>query len=318
MATHWTQLAPMVVCGAIGDIAIPLMQSHLAQHAGAQRVRAFALVFNIGPAIAFGLSPLIAGPLIAQFGMRAAFLYAAVCTVFSILFLSRLAPAPRQSAPQESSRRSYRVALAEPAIPLLLILQFATIFALAAGILLMPLFLAEARGISPALIAILGGIGSIGAVLFGLAVARSEWLQRRPLTAITIGIAMVLGTLAVVLATHVVWLIALAFVGRGGLWSTWSLYAGALGEVVRRERLRTRVFALSEMIGGTAYATAPVLSGQLYAIRPEIPLVASLAASAALIPVLLVAQRRLLPDRPHLGAAKAPVAVTALIDSEAV
>ena len=69
-------------------------------------------------------------------------------------------------------------------------------------------------------------------------------------------------------------MIALAFIGRGGLWSAWGLFGAALSEVVEDDRVRPRVFTLSEMLAGTAFSTAPIVSGQLYAIRPEWPLVA--------------------------------------------
>ncbi len=318
LATHWTMLAPMVLGSAIGDIAFPLTQAHLAAHAGEQRVRAFTLVFNVGPAVAFGIAPLISGALIAQFDMRAAFVFAAVCTMFSVYFFSRFAPRPRQEKGEPAPpRSSYREALAEPSVKPLLGMQFATIFSLALGISLLPTFLADERGISPALVAILGGVGSAGAVLFGLVIARNQWLQRHPLTGIAIAIAMVIGALAVVISTQLVWLIALAFIGRGGLWSAWGLYVAALSEIVRSDRIRPRVFTLSEMMGGTAFSSAPIVSGQLYAIRAEGPLLASLAASAALIPVLLLAQRRMQPGRPLTQEEEAIAAAAPLADPEA-
>ncbi|HLL50096.1 MAG TPA: MFS transporter [Thermomicrobiales bacterium] len=317
LATHWTMLAPMVIGSAIGEIAFPLTQAHLAAHAGEQRVRAFTLVFNVGPAIAFGIAPLISGALIARFDMRAAFIFAAVCTAFSLIFFSRFAPRPELQKEDESAHSSYREALAEPSVKPLLGMQFATIFSLALGISLLPTFLADQRGISPAMVAILGGIGSLGAVIFGLIVARSQWLQRRPLAGIVIAIAMVMSALAVVISTHLVWLIALAFIGRGGLWSAWGLYVAALSEIVRSDRIRPRVFTLSEMMGGSAFSSAPIVSGQLYAIRAEGPLLASLAASTLLIPVLLLAQLRLRASRPLTEEEEARASAAPLIDPEA-
>jgi MFS family permease len=317
MATHWTMLAPMVIGSAIGEIAFPLTQSHLAAHAGEQRVRAFTLVFNVGPAVAFGISPLISGALIALFDMRAAFIFAAVCTMFSVFFFSRFAPRPKQDQETAPPRSSYREALSEPGVRPLLSLQFATIFSLALGISLLAPFLADQRGLSPAAVAMLGGIGSAGSVVYGLIIARNGWLQRHPLTGIAIAIGMVMGTLAVVLSTHLVWLIALAFIGRGGLWSAWGLYVAALSEIVRSDRIRPRAFTLSEMMGGTAFSSAPIFSGQLYAIRAEGPLLASLAASAALIPVLLIAQRRMKPGRELTEEEAATAAAAALVDPEA-
>lgn len=301
LATHWTQLIPMVIGTAIGEIAFPLTQAHLAKHAGGQRVRAFTLVFNVGPAVAFGISPLISGALIALFDMRAAFLFAAVCTLFSLFFFSRFAPPERSEPGEEQPRSSYREALQQPSVRPLLGLQFATVFSLALGISLLAPFLADQRGISPAVVAIMGGIGSTGAVVYGLVIARNQWLQAHPLTGAVIAVLMVMGSLAVVLSTHAVWLIALAFIGRGGLWSAWGLFVAALGEAIPSDRVRPRVFTLSEMFGGTAFSSAPIISGQLYAIRPEAPLLTSLAASALLIPMLLLAQRRQQPKRPHTG-----------------
>jgi MFS family permease len=316
-ATHWTQLAPMVIGAAIGEIAFPLTQSHLAAHAGEQRVRAFTLVFNVGPAFAFGLSPLISGVLIAQFGMRAAFVFAAVCTVFSLIFFSRFSPAPKSDTEDDQPRTTYRAALAEPNVKPLLGMQFATIFSLALGISLLPTFLADERGISPAVVAMLGGIGSTGAILFGLIVARSQWLQRHPLVGVVAAIGMVMGALAVVLATSAVWLIALAFIGRGGLWSAWGLYIATLSEVIRTDRIRPRVFTLSEMTGGSAFSSAPIISGQLYALRSDGPLLVSLAASAVLIPILLVAQRRMRPSRELTAEEEALARAAPLVDPEA-
>lgn len=317
LATHWTQLLPMVLGTALGDTAFPLMQSHLARHAGSQRVRAFTLVFNVGPAVAFGIAPLISGVLIARFGMRAAFIFAAVCTLVSLFFFSRLTPRAREEKSTAQTRSSYREAWQQPTVKPLVIMQFATIFALALGISLLAPYLADQRGMSPAIVAVLGGVGSAGAVLFGLVIARNQWLQRHPLTGVVIAVVMVMATLAVVMSTHLVWLIALAFIGRGGLWSAWGLFGAALSEVVDSDRVRPRVFTLSEMFAGTAFSSAPILSGQLYAIRPEGPLIASLASSALLIPTLLMVQRRLKPRRALTEEDEAMAAAAPLADPEA-
>jgi hypothetical protein len=170
------------------------------------------------------------------------------------------------------------------------------------------------RGIAPAVVAIMGGIGSTGAVIYGLFIARSLWLQRHPLVGVVAAIAMVMVALAVVLATHQVWLIALAFIGRGGLWSAWGLFVAVVGETVSRDHIRPRAFALSEMTGGAAFSSAPIISGQLYALRAEGPLLVSLAASAALIPILLFSQRRMRPARPM---SEDEIMATPLVDPEA-
>jgi MFS family permease len=294
LAMHWTQLLPMVIGAALGDVAFPLVQAQLARLAGDDRVKAFTLVFNVGPAVSFGIAPLVSGGLIALFGMRAAFIFAGICSLLSVFMLSRIPSPPREEAATRQ-RSSYREALAQPAVKPLVTMQFVVIFALGLGISLLATFLADQRGISPAIVAILGGVGSAGAVIFGLIIARSTFLQKHPMTGVVIAMAMVIASLAVVLSTHLAWLIALAFIGRGGLWSAWGLFGAALSEVVEDDRVRPRVFTLSEMLAGTGFSTSPIVSGQLYAIRPELPLLASMGLSAVLIPIILAAQRRIGP-----------------------
>lgn len=293
-ATHWAQLFIFVVATAIGELAFPLTQSHLAAHAGEQRVRAFTLVFNVGPAAALGLSPLLSGLLVAIWGMQAAFLIGAFWTMLSILFFARLS-AGRDKLPGAGARpvrSTYREALGQPGVRPLISLQFTTIFVLALGISLIPTFLAEERAMDPATITMLGSIGAIGTVSFGLIVSRTVALQRAPFVAIAIAVGLVVASMSVIVGTHLVWLILVAFLGRGGLFSAWGLFIAAASEVVS-ERHRPRLFALCEMAGGMAFSFAPVLAGVLYSLRPETPLLSSIALASVLIPILVYCQRRL-------------------------
>ena len=295
-ATHWTQLFIFVVATAIGELAFPLTQSHLAAHAGEQRVRAFTLVFNVGPAAALGLSPLLSGLLVAIWGMQAAFLIGAFWTLLSIVFFVRLSAGRDKSPGARPVRSTYREAFAQSGVRPLISLQFTTIFVLALGISLIPTFLAQERAMDPAAITMLGSIGAIGTVSFGLVVSRTTALQRAPFVAIAIAVGFVVASMSVIVGTHLIWLILIAFLGRGGLFSAWGLFIAAASEVVS-ERHRPRLFALCEMAGGMAFSFAPILAGVLYSVRPETPLLASIALGSVLIPVLVYSQRRLSAPR---------------------
>lgn len=291
LATNWTQLWFMIVATAIGEVAFPLTQAHLAARAGENRVRAFTLVFNVGPAVAFGLAPVIAGVLIARFGMQAALFLGVAFGLCSIAFFAGLHPAPPAAPEPGVARVTYREALAQPGVARLLALQFATIFSLSLGISLLPNFLADQRGIPASVVAVLAGIGSAGSVVYGVIIARSKRLQSLPMAGVAVGALLVVVTLSVSLATAFVPAIVVAFLGRGGLWSAWGLFIAALGEIVHSERHRPRAFTLSEMVGGTAFFSAPILSGFLYEIRPSLPMLVSMALAVALVPVLLFNQR---------------------------
>lgn len=301
-ATHWAQLFIFVVATAIGELAFPLTQSHLAAHAGEQRVRAFTLVFNVGPAAALGLSPLLSGVLVAIWGMQAAFLIGAFWTMLSIVFFVRLSAGRDKLPGARPAKSTYREALGQPGVRPLISLQFTTIFVLALGISLIPTFLAQERAMDPATITMLGSIGAIGTVSFGLVVSRTVALQRAPFVAIAIAVGLVVASMSVIVGTHLVWLILVAFLGRGGLFSAWGLFIAAASEVVS-ERHRPRLFALCEMAGGMAFSFAPVLAGVLYSLRPETPLLSSIALGSVLIPVLVYSQRRL-----SAPSARAPMA----------
>lgn len=289
-ATHWTQLFIFVVATAIGELAFPLTQSHLAAHAGEQRVRAFTLVFNVGPAAALGLSPLLSGVLVAIWGMQAAFLIAAFWTMLSIFFFARLSAGRDRSPDREAVRSTYGDALRQPGVRPLISLQFTTIFVLAIGVSLIPTFLAEERAMDPATITMLGSIGAVGSVSFGLLVTRMGALQRAPMVAIAIAVGLVVISMSVIVGTHLIWLILIAFLGRGGLFSAWGLFIAAASEIIS-ERHRARLFALCEMAGGMAFSFAPILAGVLYSLRPDAPLLSSIVLGLALIPILVASQR---------------------------
>ncbi len=294
LATHWAQLFIFVVAAAIGELAFPLTQSHLAAHAGEQRVRAFTLVFNVGPAAALGLAPLLSGGLVAIWGMQAAFLIAAFWTTLSIVFFTRLSASRDRVASAGNARSTYREALRQPGVRPLISLQFTTIFVLALGISLIPTFLAEQRAMDPATITILGSVAAIGSVSFGLVVTRTAALQRAPLVAVAIAVGLVVATMSIIAGSQLVWLIVIAFLGRGGLFSAWGLFIAAASEIIA-ERHRARMFAACEMAGGMAFSFAPILAGVLYTVRPDLPLLTSILLGLSLIPVLIFSQRRLSP-----------------------
>ena len=88
ISTHWTQLLLAVIAVAV---VFPLVQTIVAAEAGDQRMRSFALVFNVGPSIALAIAPLIGAGLVALLGLRSAFVLGAVFSApISRCFFSKL------------------------------------------------------------------------------------------------------------------------------------------------------------------------------------------------------------------------------------
>ena len=124
LATEWWQLFAMVIGGAIGEMVFPLIQSLVATEAGEDRIRAFALVFNVGPSVALILSPLAASLLVATYGMRAAFVFGAILSILSIYFLRQISEPARVVIEAHETAPTYRAAFRHSAVQIVTALLF--------------------------------------------------------------------------------------------------------------------------------------------------------------------------------------------------
>lgn len=299
-ASHWPQLLVMVVFAAIGEMVFPLIQTLVATEAGEDKMRSFALVFTVGPSIALAISPLLSGGLVALFGMRAAFLLGAVFTLLSLVFLRQIQEPPVVTMEEAGPPRSYRAALANPSVRLLMLLLLAVVFSLSLGIAFIPTFLEDVHGMAPARIAAMGSLAAVGSAVFGLAVARIRRLQRLPFIAVAMAVTAMALAFTIFRTTSWYPLLTLAFFLRGGFFSAWAMLLSVLGEVAP-EAVRSRAFALMEMAGGIAFALGPIVAGFLYATSGTLPLEVATVLSLALVPLLLLVQRY--GRRFHLAAA---------------
>lgn len=299
-ATDWRMLLPVVIAIGIGDVAFPQIQAHVAAQSKGDTTRVFALVFVVGPGVALGLGPLVAGLAIGEFGLRGAVFLTAMFTLASVACfaaLRHLAPAVERTV--EGAERigaavaqsSYRQALGDPNIQRIVLLHAVTVFSLGLGVSLLPLFLAEVRGIADERIAQLSAIQAVGTITFGIAVSRMRWLQRNPFGGAAIAVGAVVVGLTIFTSTTSIPLLVIAFVLRGCVFSAWTLFSSAMG-VVARPADRSRGFTMIELAGGTAFSLAPIVAGVIYEFGPSVPIIAGVVLSVVVIPVLLRSQRQ--------------------------
>jgi MFS family permease len=291
LATHWSQLIPMLIGAAIGELVFPLLQVLVAAQAGEQRMRSFALVFTVGPAIALIASPLISGGLVALFGIRAAFLFGAACTLGSVYFLAKIREPERSTLHGHAIGSSYRDVVGDPGVRLIATLLFSSVFTLSLGVSFIPVFLKDVRGMDPALISALSAIAAIGTATFGLAVARLTRLQQAPFVAVAFAVATTAIGIAIFGASATGPLLAIAFYFRGGLFSAWAMLSAALGDLAPAAH-RARAFAFCEMVGGLAFAFGPIIAGPLYARHETLPFEVAIALATILVPILVFSQRK--------------------------
>ncbi len=311
LATHWTHLAPMLIGAAMGSIAFPILQSFVAAQTGEQRMRAFTIIFSIGPSIALIGAPLVSGALVALWGMRAALVLAAAFSAIALYCFSRVQAPPAVAHHESRGGSNYRAALKDPATRMIALLLLVTIFSLSLGTSLVPNFLEDVRGLEPAEITTMGAAAAVGSTVFGLVVARVRRFHGIPFAVVAVAIALTVVGLVLFRFAAAVPLIVLAFFFRGGLFSSWAMLAAAAGELAPAQH-RVRAFALCEMVGGFAISFGPVVAAPLYSHRAQLPFDVAIVLALPLVPALLLVQRwaRGLGDAVRETAAEVPVTST--------
>lgn len=294
LATDWKQLLPVIVLIAAAEVVFPVAQSYVGHHTSQdERMRSLTLVFNVGPAVALALSPLLSGGIVGLFSIRWAFLLASVLSVLALLSFFRLErDVSHDSERPNQPQSTYREALSQRSVQVLLALQGAMIFALSLGVSLIPTFLEDVRDLKPSTIALLGAFPAIGSIVFGLLAARTKVIQAHPLWGIALAVTQTATGLVIFHQFGSPIVLAAAFFMRGGFFSGWVLFISAIG-VVSDPAHRSRCFAASETIGGVAAALGPIVAGVLYSQRNVLPFEIAIAFALILIPVLLTAQGKL-------------------------
>jgi MFS family permease len=271
LAQTWQVLFVTVLLNGMSEMVFPAIQTYVAERARENRARAFSMIINVGPSLALIVTPLLSGLFISIWDMRAAFILGALASLASIAIMARMdfSHLPEEHE-AEAPPATYRSVFRQPAIRSLIALHAVTILSLAVGVTLIPNFLKETRGLEPATISTLGALAAVGTGAYGLLINRTPALSTNPIRAAAIACGAISLGLLVFVLTHTMPWIAFAFLLRGGMFATWGMMLAEMGEIVTA-RLRSRAFAVMEMLGGGAMSLGPVLASQLYRIDPATP-----------------------------------------------
>jgi predicted MFS family arabinose efflux permease len=214
-----------------------------------------------------------------------------------VFFFSKLQPV--EPAPVDTEPHGgYGGLLRVQGLPLLLVLQFLTFFALGMGTSLLSIFLHEQKGFDEAIIPPLTAATAVGSIICSAIVARSRRLTSAPLKAVAGASALAACAYLLFLGANALPLVIVAMTLRGGFFTAWPIFAAVLGEATP-ERLRAHVFSMGEILAGTGFVVAPVFAGLLYDIRPELPLITAVAMLLPLIVILsVIRQPRVLTPAP--------------------
>jgi MFS family permease len=311
IAQVWWQLIPGMVLLMAGNLGTPAFSSYIVDLSTPQtRARMFATIYTVGPAIATIISPTLGGFIAEGIALRAVFFLSAAAYATSTLIFSRISERPLVVHHHEK-KASYREAFAVPAVRSVALLKFGVLGTLAMGVTFLPNYLEDVHGLSIGEIGRLGSVYAGGSVLLAIIVARVAWITGS--RGIAIGTCLVACLCGVTLLTGNLWILAPAFLMRGGFMVAWSLFHAVLGEI-STARLRSRSFALGDFLGGTGFGLAPFLAGALYDWRPAAPLLATVILAPVFGALAIIVERRyvapaiLARHREFLEAEGAPMA----------
>lgn len=293
----WELLLITVVTNSFGELVFPAMHSHVAEHAGENPTRAFNMVITIGPSVALIVTPLLSGLIIAWVGIPGALIFAALLGLAGTACVS-LATLPRRLQPgdENQEKASYKAVLTHAPSRRIIVLHGLTLISLGIGASLIPNFLKDQRDIDAGLISILSSGAAVGTLLLAFVSMRSQRLLSAPILGAAIAAGLAATGYFMFATLEVMPVIALAYVFRGGVFSAWALFLAAMSEVATA-RLRTRSFALMEVLGGTAMSFGPVLASMLYDIEPPLFLWVSGAATFVMVLVVVLNHRAIMRDK---------------------
>ncbi len=289
LAPTWWALFPAILVMSAGNIVWPSVSKVIADSTDSRgRTRAFTLIYTVGPSIALLLSPSIGGVMADTISLRSIFFAAAIAQGVSVLLFSRLRPVEPSSGEQVASA-GYRAVLRYRPVVVICGLFLAMLLVLTTGYTLVPNYLEDEHGIGIGTIGQYGSVFALGSVILGIIIAKVKRFAL-PLNALILTTATAPLAFLLLLAGSNSWVFALAFLFRGGYFVSWGLIYAILGEV-SPERLRSRSFALAEVLGGFGFGIAPFIAGALYEADPTLPLIVALVSIIPLMVGLIIVRR---------------------------
>jgi MFS family permease len=284
IAPSWPWLFPAIVVMGVGNIAFPAISKVIADSTDDRgRTRAFTLIYTVGPSTALLLSPSLGGLLADVVSLRAIFFAGAIAQGIAVFFFTRLRPVEAHAS--QVSSAGYREVLAHRPILVVCGMFLGLLLVLTTGFTLVPNYLKDVHGIGVDTIGQFGSVFAVGSVLIGIVIARVKFFSK-PLNALLLTTLLCPVAFLLLIGGSGTPVFAVAYLCRGGYLVSWGLIYAALGEVTP-ERLRSRSFALAEVLGGTGFAIAPFLAGALYEAGPRVPLVVALVGVIPLVLVIL-------------------------------
>jgi MFS transporter, ACS family, glucarate transporter len=313
LSTEWWHALIGAVLLETSGIAVPAVSAYIAAGTPEQdRTRAYTYIYTLAYSIGLMTTPALAGFVAETAGFRVVYGIAGLLFVGGVLILAFLQNTRPESTSdvdgQPRAKVTYRQVMRLPAVWVVFGFHLLVPLLPFLGIVLLPNFLNEERGLSLTRIGLLGSVGY--AAGFGIGLLVSHW---KPLTQPFLGLAfclaLITGSFVIFLSSSLFAIILIGYMLRTAMGPAWSLMAAAVAEVTP-ERMRGRAYGLCELGAGMGDVTAPIVAGQVYGVSPYLTLWVALVTTAPLSLAALIihrARERLVPpSMRHDGVAGDP------------
>jgi MFS family permease len=287
VAPDWRWAIPGFGLYLLSSFSRPAVSSYIATADRSGNVtRSFAVLAS-GFSLGNILSPALGGWVAEQWGLRAVFWCALgvwTLSTLAVLLLRDLPASPRAAEAQPRQWVANRRFVGQ------VLVFFVVFFALNLGVVLLPNYLQEVKGLSLEQIGRLGSLSAVGMFLFMLGLGNLRSGRRSPLLLNQLIVAIALLCCLAAPAGHLQPLLLLGMFCRGADQAMWPITRGWLSL-----RLPPQVLSLGYGVLDTATQLAltlsPFVAGQLYARGPAWPLAAGLGMLAGAMLLTLSLQR---------------------------
>jgi len=283
-APDWRTLLPGFLLYYMSAFIVPAMYSYIANASEGQDLNRVFSMMTAAYSTGIIFSPALGGWLGERVGMRNVFLLSA-----SLIALSTLAILPLKEQPTSYQSAALRIK------PLLRHRLFWRLSLLVAFIYLVtnlgwpltPNFLQEVRGLDLSLIGTLATAQSLGAVTLAIflgRVSRGGW-------GMIAAALLIWASYGLLLLFPFPFAIACAYFLRGSFSALASLSSAQVGKMLESPSMGLG-FGLFATLRSLALVPGPFIAGYLYAMRPDLPFLASIASIPAVILLIAIVLRR--------------------------
>jgi MFS family permease len=303
LAPDWRWAIPGFSLYLLSSFARPATSSFISAVDRSDNLSRSFAILSSGFSIGHILSPAIGGWIAENWGLRAVFLSAVGVCILSTYAVWRLRDLPVTTTSRKGQSREL---MSDRSFLWQVFVLLIVFFSLDLGVILIPNYLQDVKGLNLEQIGQLGSLSALGMFIFMLLLGsmRSDRRSSLLLTQMVVAGALLLCIMAPPGAGMLSPLLLLGMLLRGADKAAWPITRGRLSRWLQ-PRVLSLGFGVLDTASQAALTLSPLVAGYLYARDPALPLIVGGAVLSGAMLLTLTLRRVSLapPEAPALPAA---------------